>query len=352
MSALSASSARVSIVVDNFEYERFLGEAIDSALAQTHDDVEVLVVDDGSRDGSRDVIASYGQQVTAVLKDNGGQASAFNAGFAASSGEVVIFLDSDDVLEPGAAAAAVDELRRAPYAKLHWPLREVDRDGRPLGTLNPGAPLPEGELRDRVLERGPGAYATPPTSGNAFSRSFLERVMPLPEELRLCADAYLYDLAPLFGRIACVHEPLGRLRRHTSAFGGLGLEDRLEHTLLVQQRARAALRARCRELGLEPDEDGWRAHSWPLRQRRALDALWTVVPRGVPFALADAGTFMMEPPAVPLAPDASAHEVGEAGIRFLVVPWPGFAWLASVRPALGACRVLLETDDLVVLELP
>ena len=341
----------VSIVIDNFEYERFLGEAIDSALAQAHDGVEVVVVDDGSGDGSRDVIAGYAERVTAVLKDNGGQASAFNAGFAACSGEVVIFLDSDDGLDPGAAGAAAQELRRAPYAKFHWPLREIDRDGRALGTLNPDAPLDEGELRDRVLARGPGAYVTPPTSGNAFARSFLERVMPLPEDLRLCADAYLYDLAPLFGRIARAHEPLGRLRRHASAFGGLGLEDRLDRTLLVHERVRPALAARCRELGLEPDEEGWRARSWPLRQRRALDALWTVVPRDVPFALADAGTFGMESPAVAIAPDASADEVAATGVRLLAVPWPGFAWLARVRPALDARRVLLESDDLVVLEL-
>lgn len=212
----------------------------------------------------------------------------------------------DDALEPGAAGAAVRELGRRPYAKLHWPLREIDRDGRALGTLNPEAPLDEGELVDRVLER----------------------VMPLSEDLRVCADAYLYDLAPLFGRIARAREPLGRLRRHASAFGGLGLEDRLE-----------------------PDEDRWRARSWPLRQRRALDALWTVVPRGVPFALADAGTFAMEPPVVPVAPDASAGDVAATGARVLAVPWPGFAWLARVRPALRARRVLLQSDDLVVLEL-
>lgn len=342
---------RASVVIDNFEYERFLGEAIDSALAQAHDDVEVVVVDDGSTDGSRDVIADYGQQVKAVLKDNGGQASAFNAGFAACTGNVVIFLDSDDALEPGAAGAAVCELRRDAYAKLHWPLREIDRDGRALQTLNPQAPLDDGRLTDRVLARGPGAYVTPPTSGNAFARSFLERVMPVPEDLRVCADAYLYDLAALFGRIARVREPLGRLRRHASGFGGLGLEDRLDRTLLVHERVRPALAARCRELGLEPDEDAWRACSWPLRQRRALEALWTVVPRGVPFALADGGTFAMEPPAVPVAPGARADEVAECGVRFLAVPWPGFAWLALVRPALAVRRVLLESDDLVVLEL-
>jgi Glycosyl transferase family 2 len=314
----------------------------------------VVVVDDGSPDGSRDVIAGYGQRIAAVLKANGGQASACNAGFAVAGGEVVVFLDADDALEPGALTAAVEAYASAPYAKLHWPLREVDADGRDLGTRNPEAPLPEGDLRARVLERGPGAYVTPPASGNAFARAFLERVMPVPEDLRICADAYLYDLAPLFGRIARAPEPLGRLRRHASAFGGLGLEARLAHTLRVHERLRPALAARCHELGLEPDEAGWRARSWPLRQRRALDALRTVVAPGRPFALADDGSFGLEAPAIPVAPTADAEAARAAAARgggLLAVPWPQFDWLARVRPGLGPARPRVETPELVLLEL-
>ena len=70
---------RVSIVINNFNYAEFLGEAIESALSQTHRDVEVVVVDDGSTDHSRDVIAGFDRRVRAVLQVNGGQASAFNA---------------------------------------------------------------------------------------------------------------------------------------------------------------------------------------------------------------------------------------------------------------------------------
>jgi glycosyltransferase involved in cell wall biosynthesis len=59
---------------------------------------EVIVVDDGSTDDSRRIISGYGDRVTPVFKENGGQASAFNAGFAASRGDVIIFLDADDYL--------------------------------------------------------------------------------------------------------------------------------------------------------------------------------------------------------------------------------------------------------------
>src|SRR5437762_9779476 len=96
-----------SIIIDNYNYGRFLRDAIDSALAQTYPHAEVIVVDDGSTDNSREVIASYGDRIKPILKENGGQGSAFNAGFAASSGDVILFLDADDLLVSTAAERAV-----------------------------------------------------------------------------------------------------------------------------------------------------------------------------------------------------------------------------------------------------
>src|SRR5687767_6151914 len=84
----------VSIIIDNYNYARFLPAAIDSALGQTYPNTEVIVVDDGSTDTSREVIRSYGGRVVPVLKENGGMMSAYNAGFSVSRGEVVVFLDS------------------------------------------------------------------------------------------------------------------------------------------------------------------------------------------------------------------------------------------------------------------
>ena len=72
---------RATILINNFNYAAYLGEAIDSALAQDWDDVEVVVVDDGSTDGSAEVLDAYADRVVVVRKPNGGQASAFNTGF-------------------------------------------------------------------------------------------------------------------------------------------------------------------------------------------------------------------------------------------------------------------------------
>src|SRR6476659_10838497 len=97
----------VTIIINNFNYAKYIGASIESALAQTYDNVEVIVSDDGSTDNSREVIESYGSSIVAVFKPNGGQASALNAGFKKSSGDLVIFLDADDVLWPSCVAEVV-----------------------------------------------------------------------------------------------------------------------------------------------------------------------------------------------------------------------------------------------------
>lgn len=98
--AIPSPELSVSILINNYNYEQFLSEAIESALAQTYTRIEIIVVDDGSTDNSRQILEHYRDRVTLVYKENGGQASAFNAGFTASTGDIICFLDSDDTFEP------------------------------------------------------------------------------------------------------------------------------------------------------------------------------------------------------------------------------------------------------------
>lgn len=212
----------ISIVVNNYNYARFLGAAIDSALAQSHSEVEVVVVDDGSSDASRDVMSSYGSRIQVVLKENGGQASAFNAGFQRTSGDIVMFLDADDTLSPN-AAAAVARAWRLGVSKVHFPLEVMDEYGRATGKHHPRQRLGAGDLIEVLLKYG--AYTTAPTSGNAFCRRFLEKVLPIPEsEWKDDADCYLVFLAPFHGPVIALPEALARYRVHgtslTSATAG------------------------------------------------------------------------------------------------------------------------------------
>ena len=223
----------VSVVVNNFNYDRFLREAIDSALEQTYAPIEVVVVDDGSTDNSRDVISSYGDRVCAIFKRNGGQASAFNAGFRASHGSIVMFLDADDVLLPN----AVEEIVRAWHpgvAKAQFVLAHIDAQGRLLGGTVPYSPalMPEGDIRDSILAAG--SYVGVPASGNAFARAVLDRLLPLPESWWLrAADAPLDIVAPFMGDVVSLRKTLGYYRIHQSNLGVLG-EDLDPHKLRVR----------------------------------------------------------------------------------------------------------------------
>jgi hypothetical protein len=207
----------VEVIINNFNYGRFLSAAIDSALAQTHPAVRVIVVDDGSTDESRAVISRYGERIVPVLKENGGQASALNAGFAHSAGDVVIFLDSDDVLLPHAASMVVDAFHQSPgAAKVQYRMEVIDGNGSRTGVLKPAPHLsmPSGDLRRHELAL-PFDLGWLPTSANAFPARILERILPVPEnDFPVLADYYLVHLTPLFGSVVSLPVVAGQYRVH------------------------------------------------------------------------------------------------------------------------------------------
>jgi GT2 family glycosyltransferase len=207
----------VSVIVDNYNYAAYLREAVDSALQQIWPAVEVVVVDDGSTDESREILEPYGAQITLIAKPNGGQASAFNAGFAASHGEFVVFLDSDDVLHPEHAGNVVRLLERHPEAAFaQFRLRVVDSDLRPVGTVVPPAHvrLPTGDVCGPV-SRWELASCLAPGGALGFPRRTLERIFPLPEdELRKGADAFLVRAAALVGAVVSTDEVAADYRSH------------------------------------------------------------------------------------------------------------------------------------------
>jgi hypothetical protein len=216
---------KLSIIIANYNYATYLGDAIDSALALDWRDREIIVVDDGSTDNSREVIAGYGSQIIPLFLSNGGQNSACNAGFERSSGDVIIFLDADDVLFP-CVADTLCSVWSDRISKLQWSLALADKNLRLLGRSYPRyrtAPTPEWvrHLIDRT-----GQY--PFSFAGAWSRSFLRQVFPVPVregEHRGGAngdyslpviDHYLSKLAPFFGDVVCISDrkPQGAYRMH------------------------------------------------------------------------------------------------------------------------------------------
>ena len=196
MSSRATGGALVTILINNYNYGRFLRDAIDSALNQTYPNTEVIVVDDGSTDGSREVIASYGDRIVPILKDNGGQASAFNAGFAASHGQWVLLLDSDDLFLSDKTETILDLAKQSPRAGLiAHNLEYCDACGVPIDFLAPQ--IRECKLvDDRELSLcGRQTACLPATSGLCFRRGVLREILPMPEEIRMTADNYLKVVA-------------------------------------------------------------------------------------------------------------------------------------------------------------
>jgi hypothetical protein len=204
----------VSIVVISHNYEQFLGQAIDSALAQSHSPIQVLVVDDGSTDSSPEIIRAYGDRVEALFKPNDGNSSAINAIFPLCSGEIVMFLDADDFLYPNAVSRVLSAWDDS-CAKVQFRLSLVDRDGSRQGVEPPAsAMMPNGDVVSEILAWG--HYVTPVLSGNAFGRATLEQLLPIPAEplFRNHNDGYLNPLCAFCGPIVSIDEELGAYRLH------------------------------------------------------------------------------------------------------------------------------------------
>lgn len=352
---------RTSVIITNHNHGRFVGQAIDSALNQSGGDVEVIVVDDGSTDDSRRVIASFGDRVHAVLKPRGGQASAINAGFDRSAGAIVLLLDADDVLLPHAVERASVALAADGCSKVHWAMEVIDDAGTRLHRRHPTTALPSGDCRADVIARGPWMCENPPTSGNAWSRSFLERVLPIPEaDFALCADAYLLALAPLFGPIGRIDEPLSNYRIHAANhYWNRPFEQQLTQSMAIYESQCAVLGRWLCQQRIAHDAHAWTAHSWWHRLAGAVELITAHVPEGDAFALADqdlwgtptllrgrrrvafpgfTGQFTGNP-----VDDTHAvallDELASGGPAILAIGWPA-AWYRDVYP--GFARRLTE----------
>lgn len=370
----------VSIIINNRNYGAFLGQAIESALAQTYRNSEVIVVDDGSTDNSREIIASYGGRLVPVLKENGGQASAFNAGFPASRGEVVIFLDSDDVLLPTAVERALKEFRSREIAKVHWPMWEIDESGRRTGRRIPSQPLAEGDMRGVVVKDGPASYVSPPGSGNAWSRRVLEEILPIPEpQFKGAADTYLFALAGIFGSIGRIAEPQGLYRVHGRNNTSKPLDSRIDLFLERYSHRCLALSYHLGAQGVTIKPDVWVENNayyrWMRRLHAATQEIAGLVPAGSSFILVDEAQWgetetltgrhtipFLEHEGrywgLPLDSDTAVGELERlraAGATFMVFAWPAFWWLdyySGLRSHLYAtARCVLKSEHVVVFDL-
>lgn len=190
------SKKLISILINNYNYAPYLSAAIDSALAQTYERCEVIVVDDGSTDNSRDIILAYGGKVIPVFKENGGQATAFNTGFEKSQGDIICFLDADDIFLPHKAQQLAEIF--GCHDDIGWcfhALDRIDNDFKKTPALK-NAQAKSGVCDPRqLMQKGKVDQVVPfdglATSGMCFSRSLLSKILPMPSEIAITSDDYI-----------------------------------------------------------------------------------------------------------------------------------------------------------------
>ncbi len=222
----------VSILINNYNYGQFVGGAIESALSQTYSNCEVIVVDDGSTDTSRETISRFADRIVSVFKSNGGQSSAFNAAFSRARGEIVCFLDSDDLFLPTKVEQVVQILDGQPREWCFHHLQWTDRD------LNP-VEMPENRYHsgDRDVRSDVLSFTPPATSGLAFTRRLMEQIMPMPESIRITSDNYLKFSAMALAPGYYIEEQLAQQRIH----GNNAYTGRKDGTLEAEVQIETAL---------------------------------------------------------------------------------------------------------------
>jgi glycosyltransferase involved in cell wall biosynthesis len=346
-------SLRFDIIINNFNYAPFLDQAIESALAQTWPNTEVIVVDDGSTDDSREVMKRYKSDITAVLKSNGGQGSSYNAGWAASRGDLVCFLDSDDTLYLDAMESAVSLFDDPQVVKVQWPLRVVDPSGAWHGELSTHVAPPDGDLKQRVAADGP-LYDFHYTTGAAYRADFLTQVLPMPEaEYRNGGDVYLITLAPVYGRLRTATQALGTYRVHgQNNYRERRLDEhRIKNYMQRFEDNSRALAAHLTLQGIQANMDQWKRRNfnyiWLERLLLAKQDLTALVSPGESYILVNGDEWGDPQPvedrrAIPFlesegvywgppADDAAAIDEVERlrrqGARYVVLWWTCFWWL-------------------------
>lgn len=250
------AKAFVSVLIDTYNHERFIEQAIVSVLEQDFpsSDREFLVVDDGSTDCTPEIVKRFSPQVRLLRKENGGQASAFNAGIPECKGEIIAFLDGDDWWASSKLSRVVQALSEDPSVGIvgHG-IVNVQRDGSEQAeTLREGFRFRANTMEGARLFRRRGAFLG--TSRMTIRASLLHRIGNVPEAVEIQADEYLFTLASVLAEAQILPEALTFYRRHGA--NRFEIADQDPQKLRRKQKSLAILASsllrQLENLGVEP----------------------------------------------------------------------------------------------------
>jgi glycosyltransferase involved in cell wall biosynthesis len=204
-----------TVVIDTYNYGRYIEDAVRSVLAQNFpaEQMEILVVDDGSTDDTAERLEQFGAAIRYLRKPNGGQASTFNFGFAQARGEFIALLDADDVWLPEKLGRVYETMQRQPSAGMAYHRAYLWSEDGELSTQGHFIAV-SGRVTDSRFSML--CYPMVQTSCLIFRRETLQKLLPVPEVLRTQADAYLTALVIFAAPVLAVDEYLAKYRVHGS----------------------------------------------------------------------------------------------------------------------------------------
>lgn len=206
MAAMSAEPVLVSLVIPAYNHARYLDQAIRSVLDQDYPRVELIVIDDGSTDHTRAVLAPYTGRFHWETQPNAGQACTLNKGWRMGRGEILGYLSADDLLRPGCVRAAVETLEARPDIVLTYcDFELIDPHSRVVRTVRTA----EFDYREMVVNLvcapGPGVF---------FRRAAFQRAGDWDPALRQMPDYEYWLRLGLLGPFARIPRTLAAFRVH------------------------------------------------------------------------------------------------------------------------------------------
>jgi glycosyltransferase involved in cell wall biosynthesis len=210
----------ISVLIDTYNHERYIEQAIVSVLEQDFpaEQMEILVVDDGSTDSTPSIVEKFAPLVRCIRKTNGGQASAFNAGIPELRGPIVAFLDGDDWWAKEKLAAVADAFEANPgMAAVGHGFYEVHDNEPPREMFVPAKTCHLDVSSVEAARLADAGLTMLGTSRLSVRREILNRIGPLPEDLVFCADAPIFTLALALGGAIVLDQPLCYYRQHSQS---------------------------------------------------------------------------------------------------------------------------------------
>jgi glycosyltransferase involved in cell wall biosynthesis len=200
---------KVSICIPTFNRKDYLKETLDSVFAQTYKDYEIIIVDDGSTDGTEEMIKSAGNKVRYFWQENAGDAAARNRLIKLAQGQFITFIDSDDLLMPDSVERMIKVMEaEGGEIIVYGPYLRIDQDGNVFGKCK--RKLYSGHITKYLFQS-----ILIHSCGSMFPKRILEEAGGFDQSLRVCSDYDLWLRLSLKYRFIALDKPTFKRRRHT-----------------------------------------------------------------------------------------------------------------------------------------